>query len=140
MIRTFLINLFLFTAAAGYAQNLPPELPPGHGVCGPITHVLYDCAEGPGYLRITTVNVYGQKVHKTVFIGSRDLCVANTKGLKTTRHLIGTPKLIAVCTETQSTLLRWLVNQYGQMKALPQLQYPKLDECWAEAHALNAVP
>ena len=145
MIKTLLLNLALLAGTVGYAQqsvgSVPPVLiGPGYGMCGPVAHLVYDCAPGPGYLRITSVNVYGDKHSKQIYIGSRDTCIAQAKVLRATRSQIATTKIVATCSATQNTLQRWMYDQYGRPTSLPYQQYPKMEECLADALAENNVP
>ncbi len=146
MIRTIIINLALFAAVMGYAQNggpvgpATPPYPPGYGVCGPITQVIYDCPTGPGYLRIAFINVDGRRVVKTPYVGSRELCLAQAAELRKTRHQIYVPRFVATCGTIQNTQTRWLVNQFGQVTSQGSLQFPSFEECLADAKALNSTP
>lgn len=145
--KTLVLNLALLAASFGYAQGgvgpgpIPPGLVgPGYGVCGPVAHVLYDCPQGPGWMRVTAINVYGQKTFKQVYTGSRDNCRAQAEGLFAKRSQLAVPKIIAVCSATQNTLMRWMITELAQSTALPQEPMPTMEECLAAAKALNELP
>ena len=125
---------------APIASENYPFSPPGYGVCGPLAQVLYDCPVGPGYMRIAVTNVYGQRKVMSPYIGERDLCVAQAAELKKTRHQLYVPRFVAVCSTTQNTQIRWLVNQFGVVTSQGNLQFPTYEECVADAKVLNSQP
>ena len=127
-------------APAPIAPDAPFSYPPGYGTCGPLAQVLYDCPVGPGYMRIAVTNVYGQRKVMSPYIGSRELCVAQAMALKQTRHQLYAPRFVAVCSTTQNTQVRWLVNQFGVVTSQGNLQFPTYEECVADATVLNSQP
>ena len=135
MVR-ILLGISLLVSAA-HADNLPfpgPGPGPGTDVIG--THVLYDCVDGPGYMRITAVNPYGQKNYKQIFTGSRQDCLAQAQPLRAHRALITVPQIIAVCT-AYKYMMRWQIDPYANLVSLPQQYFSDRQECLGEATRLN---
>lgn len=117
----------------------PPDLVPPQPV-GPTATVTFDCVDGPGYLRITVIDAWGGHQSRIPFLGSRKACLAQAKVLRETRSRITHPSLIAVCGPKPTYQLRWQVDQFGGVTALPHTYYANSAECLTDAEALNRAP
>ena len=91
-------------------------------------------------MRLTAVNVYGQKNIKQIYTGSRENCQGQAAILFAKRSQLAAPKIIATCSATQNTLVRYLINELAQSTALPHEQMPTMEECLAAAKATNELP
>ncbi len=127
---SFVLVSFVFSAVALADVVVPPT-------AFISAHVVYDCPEGPGWMRIVTVNVYGEKLSRNVFTGSRKDCLAQATGLRRTRGVIYSPTLIAVCSAAPHYMVRWQINEWGQLVPLPHEYYKEKQECLADAAATN---
>ena len=127
-------------AAVPANPELPPGAPPFVPPQMPGAQMLFDCPEGPGYLRVTLIDIWANKHYKQVFTGSRGDCQAQAALLRKTRSVIGAPSVVAVCSAQATYLVRWVAYPNGGFLNTPQTYYSKRDECLKDAAELNAKP
>lgn len=143
MYRTMFLALALGFAGASVAQTTPPPIPGGGPFPGGpgfppvVTQMVFDCPSGPGYLRMTWIGPNGHKGYRTPFIGSREECLEQAKVLREHRSTIAKPSIVAACTAEATYMVRFSINQYGQVVNLPHLYYEDKAECVKDATELN---
>lgn len=137
-LASFVFSSFVGTAKADELTDGEIVVPPACPVPQVTAQYLFDCLEGPGYLRVTSVNVYNQKASRTVFLGSRKACQAQVVELKKTRSQVTKPSVAAVCTPKATYMVRWNLTQFGEFVSLPQVYYADTAECLKDAAELNA--
>lgn len=102
---------------------------------------LFDCAEGPGWMKITVVDNWGNVTARTVFTGSREDCKAQATDLRAARSYIYEPVLFGVCgpklaTSDGAYMVRYQVDGYGQLFSIPNQYYGDRAECLSDAQFL----
>ena len=136
--KSVLCLLSLFALLLAPSLRADPELPLPPVPFVPGAQMVFDCLDGPGYLRITAVNDVGQHQSKTVFLGSRQECLAQAAVLRKTRRRIERPSILAVCGPNPTYMVRWAVYPSAAMVSLSQVYYESHEECLQDALDLNS--
>ncbi len=100
----------------------------------------YDCPVGPGYLYFSVIDVYQNRVSKTLWVGSTDICNEQAAKLYETRPFFRDLSMVAICVGSGEVyyLRRWSVDAWGFQVFHGDVYYGTYDACMTAAGRINA--